>query len=914
MTWKRKMTLSTLAAVLASGAAAAVPPRPAADIGLIGHAYAAGSLPQPGTIDQALAQLYALHAALLAGDPADYRDVLNFREELRSLDPAAEFALAAPVWDKIQPKLAATEDLEFIKSNLFLLMRDTIALLYAPEASDLQAIRSNADYRRALVPIVRAGGVDDLTMDEVVEFMYGNGAGKRGVEGTIREFVSRLSQPELMQLLFMPEKRNELMLRVLTDMLGRTGDYAFSRMLQAYGITGADLVKVLGNVQERLQLEKPAGTALLVALMRMTSSELVKVGNGGRMHQYSLLLNGIAAPEGAIRWYKIEGDDDVRVFVNGLVTIPDDSAAGSALLQAKLINPYGGPEKIVFEKRITLSAESGATPSPSPDPGASPTPGPGTSPSPDPGASPTPGPGTSPSPDPGASPTPGPGTSPSPDPGASPTPAPTPTPDPGTGGGFPGFPGFPGGGFPGGGTPGSGSGSGSESGNAGPGSIAERIRSIVEQYIARIEAIRRELAASPTPAQRIALIREAFKAAQEALDAIAKINLTALEPDPAGLSGIKWDSADALASLAAVSEAAASVKSALEGLDGSGSDLTKKLRVSVQLDAGSAGSSWSLEVPQEALTAAQTSGIQYIGLAGGGAQVSVPVDGRSGDLQISLTHEDDSEVRKATDLPLASGGYSFKVRQNGQASAAAAKPLRLSLPVSADSAGSDLLGLVRIRAGRAVDFQAGTVSSVYEADVLDSAAVYAVVENKVEFTDLANAKWAETSIQGIAAKGIMTGVAAGKFDPSRSVTRAEIAKMIVRAFNLEGSSADIAFKDVKATDWFAPYVAAAVASGITNGRSSDSFAPGAPVSRQELAVMVTRAMQAAGGYPALTNPDAALAAYKDQASVAASLRPGVALAAQLGIVGSGGVLQPAKPASRAEAAVILYRTLKQLQS
>lgn len=78
--------------------------------------------------------------------------------------------------------------------------------------------------------------------------------------------------------------------------------------------------------------------------------------------------------------------------------------------------------------------------------------------------------------------------------------------------------------------------------------------------------------------------------------------------------------------------------------------------------------------------------------------------------------------------------------------------------------------------------------------------------------------------------------------------------------------------------------------------------------------MVTRAMQAAGGYPALTDPDAALADFRDQAAVAASLRPGVALAAQLGIVGSGGVLQPAKPASRAEAAVILYRTLKQLQS
>jgi hypothetical protein len=188
------------------------------------------------------------------------------------------------------------------------------------------------------------------------------------------------------------------------------------------------------------------------------------------------------------------------------------------------------------------------------------------------------------------------------------------------------------------------------------------------------------------------------------------------------------------------------------------------------------------------------------------------------------------------------------------------------------------------------------------------------VENQVTFGDLANYQWAESSIQGIAAKGIMIGVSEGKFDPSRSVTRAEIAKMIVRAFNLEGASAATSFRDVKATDWFAPYVGAAVASGITNGRSSSSFAPNEPVSRQELAVMVTRAMQAAGGYPVITDPNGTLSAYSDQAAVSSSLRPGVALAAQLGIVGSGGVLQPAKPASRAEAAVILYRTLKQLQS
>lgn len=111
----------------------------------------------------------------------------------------------------------------------------------------------------------------------------------------------------------------------------------------------------------------------------------------------------------------------------------------------------------------------------------------------------------------------------------------------------------------------------------------------------------------------------------------------------------------------------------------------------------------------------------------------------------------------------------------------------------------------------------------------------------VPFSDLEGYSWAEEAIRGLHNNGVINGDENGKFNPSKSITRAEFIKMIVSMFKVEGTS-DISFKDVSANDWFYEYVNKAVATGIIKGDGADRFRPESPITREEMAVILHRVM------------------------------------------------------------------------
>lgn len=82
----------------------------------------------------------------------------------------------------------------------------------------------------------------------------------------------------------------------------------------------------------------------------------------------------------------------------------------------------------------------------------------------------------------------------------------------------------------------------------------------------------------------------------------------------------------------------------------------------------------------------------------------------------------------------------------------------------------------------------------------------------------------------------------GNFYPEKSLTRAEMAKVIVDAFGLQGVS-DHTFTDV--TDhWAASYITTLAANGITVGYEDGTFAPDNEISRAEFAAFIARAIKA----------------------------------------------------------------------
>ena len=135
------------------------------------------------------------------------------------------------------------------------------------------------------------------------------------------------------------------------------------------------------------------------------------------------------------------------------------------------------------------------------------------------------------------------------------------------------------------------------------------------------------------------------------------------------------------------------------------------------------------------------------------------------------------------------------------------------------------------------------------------------------------------------------------------MSRAEFAKMSVRALNLENSFAEESFRDVNAGQWFTPYVAAAASKGIITGRSADVFAPQDKITRAEMATMISRALKHVHQLRSdKASNESVLSSFSDQSEdVKASYRQGAAFAVDYDlIIGSGGKFNPAGITSRAE--------------
>ncbi|WP_155973035.1 S-layer homology domain-containing protein [Paenibacillus sp. Leaf72] len=199
------------------------------------------------------------------------------------------------------------------------------------------------------------------------------------------------------------------------------------------------------------------------------------------------------------------------------------------------------------------------------------------------------------------------------------------------------------------------------------------------------------------------------------------------------------------------------------------------------------------------------------------------------------------------------------------------------------------------------------VSIVYPVD--QAAAIVNPAPSSFQDLDSVYA-WAGKEIEAIAAKGIIDGVEDLHFDPNKMVTRAEFAKMLIRSLDLKNASSDSTFKDVPASQWYAPYVSAAVKNGLVQGRSGNRFEPEATITHAEMATMIARAAKLSKGLEVPSDVKAALADMKDADNLHPSLKAGVAFAAANSLLPlEQGSFPVNANTTRAEAAVMLYRLI-----
>ncbi|MBQ7055116.1 MAG: S-layer homology domain-containing protein, partial [Oscillospiraceae bacterium] len=180
------------------------------------------------------------------------------------------------------------------------------------------------------------------------------------------------------------------------------------------------------------------------------------------------------------------------------------------------------------------------------------------------------------------------------------------------------------------------------------------------------------------------------------------------------------------------------------------------------------------------------------------------------------------------------------------------------------------------------------------------------------FTDLSNHAWAADAINTLAADGIIKGTSANTFSPAANISRADFALLLVRAFKLSSDNTEN-FADVSASDYFAAELAIARNSGIVNGIGDNKFAPRNHITRQDMMVIVYRALSSLPleeKGDRRTAVDEVLSQYPDFTTVADYAKEAVSALIGAGLVnGKSGRIAPTDYTTRAEVAVLIKRIL-----
>ena len=178
------------------------------------------------------------------------------------------------------------------------------------------------------------------------------------------------------------------------------------------------------------------------------------------------------------------------------------------------------------------------------------------------------------------------------------------------------------------------------------------------------------------------------------------------------------------------------------------------------------------------------------------------------------------------------------------------------------------------------------------------------------FSDIAHCSWAWDAIGFVREKGIMVGMGEGVFAPENSLTREQLAKIIVVAFGYYDENAKCGFSDIPVDNWSQSYVASAYQNGLMVGFDSETFGYGQPMTRQDICVVMYRVAQKNGflfeadGDPFLDDSD-----ISDYAKEAISKLTGALI-----VYGMGDrTFRPQTSVNRAQAANLIYQLMSKMQ-
>ena len=176
------------------------------------------------------------------------------------------------------------------------------------------------------------------------------------------------------------------------------------------------------------------------------------------------------------------------------------------------------------------------------------------------------------------------------------------------------------------------------------------------------------------------------------------------------------------------------------------------------------------------------------------------------------------------------------------------------------------------------------------------------------FSDIGDCSWAKEAIEELYKKNIVSGIGNNLFNPHGAVLREEFVKMTSVLLNLElNEESESVFADINKDSWYAKYINAAYKNGIIGGISDSEFGVGNKITRQDIAVIIMRALK-----NKIAEVDETSLEFTDADSISDYAKEAVKTLCTLKVLNGyeDGTFRPTGFATRAETAKIIYSVMK----
>ena len=202
------------------------------------------------------------------------------------------------------------------------------------------------------------------------------------------------------------------------------------------------------------------------------------------------------------------------------------------------------------------------------------------------------------------------------------------------------------------------------------------------------------------------------------------------------------------------------------------------------------------------------------------------------------------------------------------------------------------------------------ISACLAGTMLLGTAMPAMAVSVDQLTDVKKTDWFYSAVEYVAQKDYMIGVTDDLFAPYRDLSRAMFVTILHRLDGEPSVDTRATFKDVPADAWCADSVSWAVQNGIVYGFNEEQFAPDAPVTRQQMCVMMIRFLDYRAKKDNVTfkttNQEKT---FLDAASIGDFAKDAVKRCQMLGLMfgDEAGNFNPQANATRAQVAVVIQR-------